>query len=95
MDITLQTHIFEGSADQAVERDIEAGTGRTIYILDEPTAGLHFADIEKFLKVPNRLVDNKNSVPVIEHRLDKTETAAQLIEMKPKGGQSGVGDASI
>jgi excinuclease ABC subunit A len=65
------------------------GTGRTIYILDEPTTGLHFADIEKLLEVLNRLVDNKNSVLVIEHNLDVIKTADWLVDMGPEGGDAG------
>lgn len=64
-------------------------TGRTLYILDEPTTGLHFADIEKLLQVLNRLTDTGNTVLVIEHNLDVIKTADHIIDMGPEGGDAG------
>ncbi len=64
-------------------------TGRTVYILDEPTTGLHFADIEKLLHVLGRLVDAGNTVIVIEHNLDVIKTADHIIDMGPEGGARG------
>jgi excinuclease ABC subunit A len=64
-------------------------TGRTVYILDEPTTGLHFDDIRKLLKVINGLVDKGNTVIVIEHNLDVIKTSDWIVDMGPEGGGGG------
>ena len=64
-------------------------TGRTLYILDEPTTGLHFADIEHLLKVLQKLVDSGNTVVIIEHNMDVIKTADHLIDLGPEGGDGG------
>ena len=64
-------------------------TGKTVYVLDEPTTGLHFDDVRKLLKVLRRLVEYGNTVIVIEHQLDVIRSADWIVDLGPEGGEDG------
>ena len=83
---------LSGGEAQRVKLSLELSkrdTGRTLYILDEPTTGLHFADIQLLLNVIHRLRDAGNTVVIIEHNLDVIKTADWIIDMGPEGGDGG------
>jgi excinuclease ABC subunit A len=83
---------LSGGEAQRIKLSSELGkrsTGRTFYILDEPTTGLHFEDIRKLLQVLQRLVDNGNTVVVIEHNLDVVKSVDHVVDLGPEGGAGG------
>ena len=83
---------FSGGEAQRIKLATELSkrsTGKTIYILDEPTTGLHFADVHKLIEILRRLSDGGNTVVVIEHNLDVIKTADYIIDIGPEGGDKG------
>ncbi|MCE7917885.1 MAG: excinuclease ABC subunit A, partial [Nitrosomonas sp. PRO5] len=89
---TIARKLQTGGQAQRVKLSLELSkrdTGRTLYILDEPTTGLHFQDIDLLLKVLHRLRDNGNTVVIIEHNLDVIKTADWIIDLGPEGGAGG------
>ncbi|MBX9686275.1 MAG: hypothetical protein K2X27_06205, partial [Candidatus Obscuribacterales bacterium] len=79
----------EAQRVKLAEQLSKRSTGKTIYILDEPTTGLSFADVDKLLTVLNKLVDSGNTVVIIEHNLDVIKQADWVIDLGPEGGDGG------
>jgi excinuclease ABC subunit A len=87
-----QSTTLSGGEAQRVKLAAELSkrdTGKTLYILDEPTTGLHFEDVKVLLEVLNRLTDRGNTVLVIEHNMDVIKVADHIIDLGPEGGQRG------
>jgi len=92
MQVGQSSTTLSGGEAQRVKLSAELGkaaTGHTLYILDEPTTGLHFADIHNLLNVLQRLCDMGNTIVVIEHNLDVIKTADYIIDLGPEGGDAG------
>src|SRR5262249_2256869 len=83
---------LSGGEAQRVKLSLELskrGTGRTVYVVDEPTTGLHFADVKQLIEVLQRLVDAGNTVITIEHNLDVIKQADWIVDLGPEGGARG------
>ena len=87
--ICQDIHRNRANVDTCLLYTSRRSTGKTIYILDEPTTGLHFADVHKLVNILHRLAEGGNTVVVIEHNLDVIKTADYIIDMGPEGGDRG------
>ena len=92
LSLSRATGTLSGGEAQRIKLATELsrrGTGKTIYVLDEPTTGLHFADVHKLVEILRRLSEGGNTVVVIEHNLDVIKTADYIIDIGPEGGDNG------